>query len=146
MKTRSLWFATHTVITQVKSLRFANYFVETQHPSLPPTHCPDHDCFLQDTSSGNRITGTTGQSCPTQSPLGADILCMQITNMLRLRSWWKFWQALGGCNGGLRGGRGWWSATLPLSTLQNPKVASLHFIELRYYLTNIYFTHLARRS
>lgn len=36
--------------------------------------------------------------------------------------------------------------TLPLSTLQNPKVASLHFIELRYYLTNIYFTRLARRS
>lgn len=32
--------------------------------------------------------------------------------------------------------------TLPLSALQNPKVASLHFIELRYYLTNIYFTHL----
>lgn len=36
--------------------------------------------------------------------------------------------------------------TLPLSTLQNPKVASLHFIELRYYLTNIYLTRLARRS
>lgn len=36
--------------------------------------------------------------------------------------------------------------TLPLSTLQNPKVASLHLIELRYYLTNIYFTHLARRT
>lgn len=36
--------------------------------------------------------------------------------------------------------------TLPLSTLQNPKVSSLHFIELRYYLTNIYFTRLARRS
>lgn len=36
--------------------------------------------------------------------------------------------------------------TLPLSTFQNPKVASLHFIELRYYLTNIYFTRLARRS
>lgn len=87
LKFRFLWLGTYAVITQVKSLRFANYFVETQHPSLPPTHCPDHDCFLQDTSSGNRITGTTGQSCPTQSPLGTDILCMQITNMLRLRSW-----------------------------------------------------------